>query len=317
MKLAFIFPGQGSQYVGMGREIHDLYPQAREIFEQAAARLGIDICALCFEGPAEELNKTVNAQPAILTVSMAYLRVIDGLGLVPAGACGHSLGEYTALVAAGSLDFSDAVWLVRERGRFMQEAVALGRGGMAAILGLDTQYLDDVCQRASSKGIVEAVNLNCPGQVVLAGENEALEEACSVAREMGAKRCVQLPVSAPFHSSLMRPAGGRLARELAGVKINDPRLPVVANVSASYVHTGEEIRQALVQQVSSPVRWQESIEKMIEDGFGVFFEIGPGRVLAGLNRKINRHCSVFNTDTKKELEDIVASVAACDSSHPK
>mgnify|MGYP001168835836 CR=1 FL=1 len=308
MKLALVFPGQGSQYVGMGRNIYEMYPRAREIFERADARLGINLSGMCFEGPEDELAKTVNAQPAILTVSVAYLQVINELGLKAHAAAGHSLGEYSALVSAGSIDFEDAVQLVRKRGLFMQEAVALGRGGMAAVMGLDVKTVQELCLKASSQGVVEAVNLNCPGQVVIAGENEALDAACSLAREWGAKRCIKLPVSAPFHSSLMRPAGDRLAGELDGLSINDPEIPVVANVSADYVHSRAEIGKALKDQVYSPVLWQESVERLLADDYQVFLEVGPNKVLTGLTRKINRQVTTFCTDTGSELESILLRV---------
>jgi [acyl-carrier-protein] S-malonyltransferase len=308
MKLAFLFPGQGSQYLGMGRKIYEDYPQAKKIFDQADSCLGINLSRLCFEGPEEELAKTVNAQPAILTVSIAYLQIINEFGIKPHGVAGHSLGEYSALVASGSLSFEDAVQLVRKRGLFMQEAVALGRGGMAAVMGLDVASVQDICKESSIKGVVEAVNLNSPGQVVIAGENEALDAACNLARERGAKRCIKLPVSAPFHSSLMRPAGKRLARELEKVTVDDPNVPVVVNVSAGYAESGEQIRRALTDQVHSPVRWQESIERMIADGFDTFFEIGPGKVLTGLTRKINRRVTTFSADSDEELESVLLRV---------
>lgn len=308
MKLALIFPGQGSQYAGMGRSLYERYPAARDIFDRADHCLGFSLSKLCFEGPEVELAKTINAQPAILTTSVAYLRILQEQGIEPAGAAGHSLGEYTALVAAGSLSFEDAVRLVRQRGRFMQEAVELGRGGMAAVLGLEVSAVQEVCREASARGVVEAVNYNSPGQIVIAGENEALDLACRLAEEKGAKRCVRLPVSAPFHSSLMRPAGDRLTGELARLEVKDPAIPVVTNVSASYVTGAEEIKQALVKQVYSPVLWQGCVEKLIADGFHVFVEVGPGKVLTGLVKKINRKLTTFYMEAEEDPEKILARV---------
>ncbi|NHM27550.1 ACP S-malonyltransferase [Desulfofundulus sp. TPOSR] len=306
MKLAFIFPGQGSQYVGMGRQMYECFPAARRTFEEADASLGFTLSRLCFEGPAEELQHTVNAQPAILTVSVACLRVLQEKGVVPDVAAGHSLGEYSALVAAGAITFADAVKIVRKRGQFMQEAVPLGAGGMMAVLGLDVPTVQEICRRASDAGVVEAVNLNCPGQVVIAGETQALERACVLAKEAGARRCVPLAVSAPFHSSLMRPAGEKLARELEQVVVADPRFPVVANVTADYVTSKEEVKRLLVQQVYSPVRWEESMRRLIDGGIRAFIEVGPGTVLCGLLRKINRQVNCWSVQDPESLEKVLA-----------
>ncbi|MCF8010673.1 MAG: ACP S-malonyltransferase [Clostridiales bacterium] len=308
MKTAFLFPGQGSQYVGMGKTLYENYEQARKIFDEANSCLSIDLISLCFEGPEEELAKTVNSQPAILTTSLAYMEVLKENGIMPHGAAGHSLGEYSALVSAGSISFKDAVSLVRKRGEFMQNAVPLGKGGMAAVMGLKAETIQKVCQQASSRGVVEAVNLNCSGQVVIAGEYDALEEACRLAGEKGAKRCVSLPVSAPFHSSLMQPAAEKLAAELEKTDIHDPKLPVVSNVNADYLVSAGEVRKALKDQVCSPVRWQESVEKMIEDDYNVFLEVGPGKVLTGLNRKINRKLTVLNMEIESCMEKVLARV---------
>jgi [acyl-carrier-protein] S-malonyltransferase len=306
VKLAFIFPGQGSQYAGMGRQLYECYPAARQIFAEADASLGFTLSRLCFDGPAEELQHTVNAQPAILTVSVACLRVLQEKGVVPDVVAGHSLGEYSALVAAEAMNFAEAVKIVRKRGQFMQEAVPLGTGGMAAVLGLEVPTVQEICQRASGSGVVEAVNLNCPGQVVIAGEMQALELACRLAREAGARRCVPLAVSAPFHSSLMRPAGEKLARELERVTIADPRIPVVANVTADYVTSGEEVKKLLVQQVYNPVRWEESMRRLIADGVQAFVEVGPGTVLCGLLRKINRQVRCWSVQDPESLEKVLA-----------
>lgn len=306
MRAAFIFPGQGSQYAGMGHEFYLRYPEARAVFEQADEALGFSLSSLCFKGPAEELNQTVNTQPAVLTTSLACLAVFRQAGFEPAAVAGHSLGEYTALVVAGSLSCSDAVRLVRKRGRYMQEAVPIGQGGMAAVMGLSPTELKEICRQASTAGVVEAVNFNCPGQVVIAGETAALQEALALAKKAGARRCIMLPVSAPFHSSLMKSAGEKLAADLASVLISSPVVPVVANVSADFVRDADEVRDALVRQVYNPVRWEESIMRLVDAGIKAFIEVGPGRVLSGLVKKICREALVLNVENQESLEEVLA-----------
>jgi [acyl-carrier-protein] S-malonyltransferase len=302
----FMFPGQGSQFVGMGKPLYEKYDFIREIFEIADRELDLPLTELIFNGPAEELQKTANAQPAILTVSVAMYELLKRRGFRPAAVAGHSLGEYSALVAAGALEFGDAVRLVRLRGQYMQEAVPLGRGGMMAVLGLAADQVLEGCRRAAGAGIVEAANFNCPGQVVVAGENRALERAQVIFKEMGAKRCIPLQVSAPFHCSMMEPAGAKLARELAGVEIRDPRVPVVANVNAEYASTAGEVREALVRQVSSPVLWEQSVRRLLAGGHDVFVEVGPGQVLTGLVKKISRDARTAAFGDAVEPEKIIA-----------
>ncbi|MHB8156021.1 MAG: ACP S-malonyltransferase [Desulfocucumaceae bacterium] len=309
-KKAFIFPGQGSQQVGMGRDIFEKYAVARAIFERADSALGMNITALCFEGPEAELKKTVNAQPAILTVSVACLAVLLEAGIKPPEMlAGHSLGEYSALVAAGSIAFEDAVRVVRKRGQYMQEAVPLGEGGMVAVLGLEAEDVKEVCEEISSEGaVVEAVNLNCPGQVVIAGEKGALDRAIKALGERGSRKCLPLSVSAPFHSSLMRAAGERLGAELEAIEVKGPSVPVLSNVTSGYHGTGDEIRQLLVRQVFSPVRWEEIVRFMIKSGAGIFVEVGPGRVLSGLIRKIGRDVNIYSVEDSVSLEKVLASL---------
>ncbi|MEG6615281.1 ACP S-malonyltransferase [Peptococcaceae bacterium 1198_IL3148] len=307
MSLVFVFPGQGSQYVGMGKELCANYSVAREIFEQANEVLGFDLTQMCFAGPADELNQTANTQPALLTTSVAVMKVLEANGIEAKAAAGHSLGEYSALVCAGALKFTDAVKLVQLRGKYMQEAAPQGAGGMAAILGLDGAAVNDVCLRAAANGhTVEAVNYNCPGQVVIAGTQSGLEAAMALAKEAGARRCVPLAVSGPFHSSLMRPASDRLAKELEQITISDPQLPVLSNVTADYVQRASEIKQKLIEQVFNPVRWEESVQRLAADGYNLAVEVGPGKVLSGLIKKTTKSINTLNVEDQGSLEKVLA-----------
>lgn len=285
--ISFVFPGQGSQHAGMGKDLVDNFPVARRVFEEANDSLGFDLASLCYNGPDEELQLTTNTQPAILTVSVAALRVIEQeTGLVPAYVAGHSLGEYSALVAAGALGFDDAVRTVRQRGAFMQEAVPVGIGAMAAIIGLDAGILGELCLEAARGDVVSPANFNSPGQVVIAGHASAVARAIELAKAKGAKRALPLPVSAPFHCSLMASAGERLMEVLEGIAVNPPSVPVVTNVEAAPNSDAARIKDLLVAQVSAPVRWEESVQKMVDLGVDRFIEIGPGKVLAGLVKRI-------------------------------
>jgi [acyl-carrier-protein] S-malonyltransferase len=287
--IGFVFPGQGSQYAGMGKDLADNFSVAKQLFEEANDSLGFDLAALCFGGPEEELKLTTNTQPAILTVSIAALRVIEQeTGLVPAFAAGHSLGEYSALVGAGALSFADAVRVVRKRGAFMQEAVPVGEGAMAAIIGLDGGPLEEVCREAAQGKVVSPANYNSPGQVVIAGHAEAVDRAIELAKARGAKRALPLPVSAPFHCSLMVPAGERLQEVLESVAVKPLNIPVISNVEAAPNADACRVKDLLVSQVSSPVRWDESVRAMVGLGVTRFIEIGPGKVLAGLVKRIDK-----------------------------
>lgn len=305
---AFVFPGQGSQFAGMGKDLAENFPAARRVFEEADEALGFDLARLCFEGPEEDLKLTANTQPAILTVSIAALRALESeTGISPDCAAGHSLGEYSALVCAGALDFADAVRTVRRRGIFMQEAVPVGVGAMAAVMGLEGEALEEVCRAAAQGEIVSAANFNSPGQVVIAGHSGAVERAIALAREKGAKRALPLPVSAPFHCALMGPAGERLAAVLEGIEVKPPRIPVVTNVEAAPNVDSSRIRDLLVRQVSAPVRWEESVTAMAAMGVELFVEIGPGKVLAGLIKRIAKTIPVQNVEDAASLKVLSAS----------
>ncbi len=304
-RIAFVFPGQGSQHAGMGLALYEAFPESRNTFVAADERLAESLSEVCFHGPDERLRLTEVTQPAILTVSIAALRALEQRGVRAEAAAGHSLGEYSAHVAAGTLSFEDAVSTVRQRGRFMQEAVPAGEGAMAAILGLDPAAVDLVCRQSADDEVVQAANLNGPGQIVIAGHRGAVSRASEGARAAGASKVVPLPVSAPFHCELMRPAAERLSAVLDGVQLRDPAFPVYTNVDAAPAVSAGEARQALVRQVASPVRWEESIRRMIDDGFDSFVEVGPGRVLAGLVRRIDRGARTFNVADPAGVERAV------------
>lgn len=300
--IAFLFPGQGSQHAGMGKDLAENFAVAKQVFEEANDALSFDLASLCFNGPEEDLKLTANTQPAILTTSIAALRVLETeTGLQPGCAAGHSLGEYSALVCAGALTFADAVRTVRQRGTFMQEAVPVGTGSMAAILGLDLETLNKVCHQAAEGQVVSPANFNSAGQVVIAGHSEAVERAVVLAKENGAKRAMPLPVSAPFHCSLMVPAGERLATVLDDVVVNDMKIPVFSNVEATANQEAGRVKELLVAQVSAPVRWEETIANMIEAGVDHYVEIGPGKVLAGLVKRMAKDSTVQNVQNVSDI----------------
>jgi len=304
-KVALIFPGQGSQRVGMGKDIADRNPEARAVFDEASAALGYDLARLCFEGPVEQLDRTEYTQPALLATSVALYRILEQKLLQVAMMAGHSLGEYSAIVSAGGLKFTDAVILVRDRGRYMQEAVPEGTGLMAAVLGLDRETIGVVCREASSYGIVSPANYNSPGQIVIAGEKTAVEAAIRLAKEKGAKKVIPLPVSVPSHCALMEPAGRRLQESLERMVIGDLRVPLVTNVEAKPVTAGKVIRQALIRQLAHPVLWEDSIHTMIASGIEIFIEVGAGRVLSGLVKRIHREAQVWNVENSQSLKETI------------
>jgi [acyl-carrier-protein] S-malonyltransferase len=306
--IAFIFPGQGSQKVGMGRELADAYPEARAAFDEAEAALP-GLTRLIFEGPDEELALTQHAQPAILTVSVAAYRVLAARGIEPAYVAGHSLGEYSANVAAGTLAFGDAVRVVRRRGQYMQEAVPVGAGSMAAILGLDADAVVRACEEASEGEVVSPANINGAGQVVIAGTTAAVQRAGQRAKALGAKRVIPLAVSAPFHCALLKPAEDRLEPDLRALPVRNPRVPIVANVDAEPKRDAASAIDALVTQVSAPVRWEQVVRRLASEGVTNYVEVGPGTVLSGLVKKIDRHARVFSFAQPDDLAVLAEGLA--------
>ncbi|QMV40210.1 ACP S-malonyltransferase [Cohnella cholangitidis] len=297
-KIAFVFPGQGAQAVGMGKDVYESHAAARAIFDQADAALGFSISKLAFEGPDDELRQTANTQPALLATSIALLEAYKAHGVKPDYVAGHSLGEYSALVAAGALAFDDAVRLVRARGQFMEQAVPSGQGAMAAVLGAERDALQTLCADIAASGsIVELANVNCPGQIVVSGSADGVAAVAERGKEAGAKRVIPLDVSGPFHSSLMQPAANNLSAKLASTDFNDAQVPVVANVHAKPVTSGQELRELLVKQVVSPVQWEDTIKYLISEGVDTFVEIGSGTVLAGLIKKIDKSVQVISINS--------------------
>ncbi|MEO7674844.1 MAG: ACP S-malonyltransferase [Pyrinomonadaceae bacterium] len=308
-KTAFIFPGQGSQSVGMGKDLFDNFPAAREVFEQADEVLGFSLSDLCFAGDEAELQLTANTQPSILTVSVAVSRAMESNGFArPHFVAGHSLGEYSALVAARVLDFGDAVRTVRNRGTYMQEAVPVGSGAMAAILGLEVAIVENICSEAAQGQVCSPANINSSTQVVIAGDSDAVDRACVLMKDAGAKRAIKLNVSAPFHCSLMMPAQERLADDLAKLKYGNFEIPIVHNVDAVATDDAGKVAKALTRQVSSPVLWLQSISFLIGQGVETFIEVGPGKVLSGLVRQINRDVRVFNIENSESLGNTLDSL---------
>jgi [acyl-carrier-protein] S-malonyltransferase len=296
MKTAFVFPGQGSQNVGMGKDIYEHYPVAKEAFQEASDALGYDVADLCFNGPAEELNRTFRTQPCILTVSSALNSVLKERGIQPSVVAGHSLGEYSALVAAEVLSLKESVSLTEKRGRFMQEAVPEGKGLMAAILGLERKKVDEICNSLIS-GYAAAANYNCPGQIVIAGEKTAVEEAIELCKSAGAKRAIALAVSVPSHCKLMNGASERLGELLGTIELKDPFIPLVNNADAKFLETAEEIKPSLIRQLNSPLLWEDSIKAIYASGIDTFIEVGPGKVLTGLIKRIVPEAKILNADS--------------------
>jgi [acyl-carrier-protein] S-malonyltransferase len=312
MSVAFLFPGQGSQTVGMGRELAEASAAAAAVWRQADEALGFSVSRLCFEGPEGELTLTANTQPAVLTASVAAAAALAERGVWPALAAGHSLGEYSALVTAGALGFPEAVRLVRRRGEYMQEAVPVGQGAMAALLGVDLAVAEEVCAEAAEGEVVGVANVNAPGQIVIAGHRSAVERAVTAAATRGGRKSVMLPVSAPFHCALMKPAADRLAAKLATIPVEAPRVAVARNIDGDLLTRAEEVKPSLVAQVASPVRWTDCVTRLDRAGATIFVEVGPGRVLSGLLRRTLDGRRAFPVEDRASLEAAVAAVAAGD-----
>jgi [acyl-carrier-protein] S-malonyltransferase len=308
VKIAFVFPGQGSQYVGMGKDLWEHFDEVKALYAEASSALGYDVAALSFNGPKEELNKTFHTQPALLTASIAAYRILSSNGITPYVVAGHSLGEYSAIVAAGVVSFSDAVVLTEKRGTFMQEAVPEGEGLMAAVIGLGRNDVDDLCLSVES-GYVSPANYNCPGQIVIAGEKKAVEDAMRLAKDAGAKRVVPLAVSAPSHCTLMAEASNRLAALLDTIEFSDPGMPIVNNADAIFLTNAEKIKSSLIKQLSRPLLWEDSIRRIVAGGIDTFVEVGPGKILSGLIKRIEPSARLFNVEDVESLNRTVEAVA--------
>jgi len=309
-KTAFLFAGQGAQYIGMGKEFYEQFPICKQVFEEASESLHLDLQRLCFHGEKEELDQTENTQPAVVTMSMAAYQALSQFEIIPDVVAGLSLGEYSALTASNVFSLSQVVTLVKKRGRFMQEAVPTGVGKMAAVLGLSADKVIEACAEGKTFGIVEPANFNCPGQIVIGGEIRAVDEAARVAKEKGAMKVIDLSVSAPFHTSMLKPAAEKLKLELEQIAIGEIKIPIISNVNAKYISKAEEVKDLLYHQVMSSVLWEQTIRTMVADGVTNFIEIGPGRTLSSFVKKIDRGLSVYNVENIASLEATVIAMKA-------